>query len=88
MQEEHKNFAQEGQSAQSECQDDVKHHFTAFVINAAGQLIELDGLKKGPVVICENCSGDVLRDSVVEIRRRLEAEEITESLSVMTLNAL
>lgn len=87
MQEEHKSFAQEGQSAVSETQDDVKHHFTAFVVNSAGQLIELDGLKKGPHVIAENCS-DVMRGAVAEIQRRLAAEEISESLSVMTLNAL
>jgi len=56
-------------------------------VNAAGQLIELDGMKKGPHVIAEACS-DVMRGAVAEIQRRLAAEEISESLSVMTLNAL
>jgi hypothetical protein len=51
MQEEHKAFAAEGQSNAAESQADVKHHFTAFVVNQQGQLIELDGMKKGPHVI-------------------------------------
>ena len=70
----------------AECQDDVKHHFTAFVINSAGQLIELDGTKKGPHVIAEACT-DLLRGTIAEIQRRLSAGEISESLSMMTLNA-
>ena len=70
----------------SATQDDVKHHFTAFVVNAKGQLIELDGTKKGPLVVAESCT-DVLRGSVAEIQRRLAAGEISESLSMMTLNA-
>jgi hypothetical protein len=50
-------------------------------------LIELDGLKAGPVVIAEACS-DLMRGAVAEVQRRLAADEITESLSVITLNAL
>ena len=50
----------------AQCQDDVKHHFTAFVVNSAGQLIELDGTKKGPHVIAESCE-DVLRGTIAEI---------------------
>jgi hypothetical protein len=38
-------------------------------------------------VIEEGCT-DVLKSSVKEIMRRLEAGEISDSLSVMTLNAL
>ncbi len=36
MKEEHKAFAAEGQSNAAESQADVKHHFTAFVVNQAG----------------------------------------------------
>ena len=56
-------------------------------MNSAGQLIELDGCKKGPYVVAEGCS-DVLRGAVAEIQRRLGDGEISESLSMMTLNAV
>ena len=81
----HRGFAAQGQSVQAEEQSDVKHHFTAFVVNSAGQLIELDGCKQGPYVVAENCS-DVLRGAVGEIQRRLAAGEVSESLSMITLN--
>jgi len=64
----------------------VKHHFVAYVVNAANQLIELDGTKAGPHVIEGGCE-DVLRGSIKEIKRKLEAGEISESMSMMTLNA-
>ena len=38
-------------------------------------------------MIVEGCT-DVLKAAVTEIQRRLTAGEISESLSVMTLNAL
>lgn len=86
FQEAHKGFAAQGQSAGASTQDEVKHHFVAFVVNKDKQLVELDGTKKGPVVIEENVE-DVLRASIKEIKKRLEAGEISESLSMMTLNA-
>ena len=55
------------------------------MINGKGQLIELDGTKKGPVVIKE-ASTDVLADSVAEVKRRLADGEISEKLSMMSLN--
>ena len=64
----------------------MKHHFIAYTINKKGQLIELDGTKAGPVVIAEK-SEDVLTDAVTEIKRRLDAKEISESLSMMSFNA-
>jgi ubiquitin carboxyl-terminal hydrolase L3 len=81
----HKGFAMKGQSqAITSNQDNVKHHFVAFVV-MDGKLIELDGTKKGPNVIgdCE----DVLRGSIAEIQKRLAAGEISDQLSMMTLNA-
>ena len=81
----HKGFAAKGQSqAITSNQDKVKHHFVAFVV-MNGKLIELDGTKKGPNVIgdCE----DVLRGSIAEIQKRLAAGEISDQLSMMTLNA-
>ena len=81
----HKGFAAQGQSNQAAEQDDVKHHFTAFVVNSAGQLIELDGCKKGPLVIAEGCQ-DVLRGAVAEIQRRLADGAVSESISMITLN--
>ena len=70
----------------SESQDQVQHHFIAFVVNSSNQLVELDGTKKGPHVVAEGCS-DVLRGTIAEMKRRLEAGEVSESLSMMTLNA-
>ena len=84
--EQHASAASEGQSNFADSQDDVKHHFVAFIVNGAGQLVELDGTKQGPHVVSESCD-DVLRGSIAEIQRRLGAGEISESLSMMTLNA-
>ena len=55
-------------------------------MNENKQLVELDGTKKGPYVCAEGCE-DVLRGSIAEIKKRLEAGEISESLSMMTLNS-
>ena len=83
----HASKAALGESNQAAHQSEVKHHFIAFVVNSAGQLIELDGCKQGPNVVSENCA-DVLRGAVAEIQRRLGAQEISESLSMITLNGL
>ena len=82
---EHKGFANQGQSAVAATQEEVKAHFIAFVINENKQLIELDGMKKGPNVIAEGQT-DVLRATIKEIQRRLEAGVITDQLNMMTLN--
>jgi len=50
---------------------EVLHHYTAFITNKDKQLIELDGKKKGPLVITEGCT-DVLRGAIEEIQRRLK----------------
>ena len=81
----HKKFAMKGQSETIVSNKDtqkVKHHFVAFVIQG-GYLFELDGTRNGPHLIgqCE----DVLRGTIAEMKRRLEAKEISESLSMMTL---
>jgi len=79
----HKKFASKGQSQTIlSKQDDVKHHFVAFVVHD-GLLLELDGTKNTPNVIGE-CQ-DVLRGTIAEVQRRLLAKEVTESLSMMTL---
>lgn len=66
-------------------QDDVKHHFIAFVLNAKGQLVELDGIKSGPLVVKDQ-SEDLLKDAVTLLQARVEGGEISESLAVLTLN--
>uniref|UniRef100_A0A7R9ZH05 Ubiquitin carboxyl-terminal hydrolase n=1 Tax=Pseudictyota dubia TaxID=2749911 RepID=A0A7R9ZH05_9STRA len=81
----HKSFAMQGQSAAiTSDQSKVQHHFVAFVVKD-GCLIELDGTKQGPYVIGE-CS-DVLRGAIAEIQKRLASGEISDKLSMMTLNA-
>ena len=66
-------------------QDDVKHHFVAFVKNAKGQIVELDGTKVGPFVVQEKCD-DILKDTAKILLKRVEEEEISESLAVLTLS--
>ena len=84
--EQHLAAAEEGQSTQAAEQDDVRHHFVAFVVNAKNQLVELDGTKVGPHIVAEDCT-DVLRGTIAEIQRRLAEGDISESLNMMTLNA-
>lgn len=83
----HKGYASRGQSQEiTSDQSNVRHHFIAYVLNSKGKLVELDGTKKGPVVLGD-CGGDVLRGSISEIKRKLEQGEISESLNMMTLHA-
>merc|ERR1719502_47077 len=81
---EHAGFASQGQSAEiTSDQSKVRHHFVAFVVKN-DVLIELDGTKQGPHVIGE-CKDGVLRGSIKEIQRRLAEGEISDQLSMMTL---
>ena len=93
----HRTFAQQGQSAAIlHNQNQVHHHYVAFVV-WQGQLYELDGTRpEGPRRIesagtsafgSESSSScDVLRGAIAEIQKRLAAGEITERLSILTLN--
>jgi ubiquitin carboxyl-terminal hydrolase L3 len=82
----HKTYASKGQSREiTSGQDKVKHHFIAYTLNPEGQLVELDGTKAGPVIVGD-CGGDMLRGSIKEVMGKLERGEISESLSMMTLN--
>lgn len=82
----HREKASEGGSEVPVDQEGIKHHFTAFVVNGSGQLIELDGCKQGPLVIAEQCE-DVLRGAVAEIQKRLADGDISDKVSMITLNA-
>ena len=55
----------------------MKHHFIAFVRTEDGKLIELDGMKKGPVVIQEG-SIDLLNDTAKILLKR-----VTDGLKVL-----
>lgn len=82
----HTSFAMQGQSAAiTSDQGKVQHHFVAFVVTKDGQLVELDGTKRGPLLLGD-CD-DVLRGSIAEIQKRLANGEISDKLSMMTLNA-
>ena len=82
----HKSYASKGQSREiTEGQEKVKHHFIAYILNGEGKLVELDGTKLGPVVVGD-CDGDLLRGSIKEVMGKLERGEISESMSMMTLN--
>eukprot|EP00581_Thalassiosira_minuscula_P019993 CAMPEP_0183714272 /NCGR_PEP_ID=MMETSP0737-20130205/8852_1 /TAXON_ID=385413 /ORGANISM="Thalassiosira miniscula, Strain CCMP1093" /LENGTH=250 /DNA_ID=CAMNT_0025943179 /DNA_START=172 /DNA_END=924 /DNA_ORIENTATION=+ len=83
----HKTHAAKGQSqAITSDQSKVKHHFIAYALDKDGKnLVELDGTKAGPVIVGD-CGGDILRGSIREVKGKLERGEISESLSMMTLN--
>ena len=81
----HKKRAGEGDSVQASEQKDVKHHFVAFVVNEQKQLVELDGTKKGPLVVAENCE-DVLRGTISLMQQRLQDGEYSDKMALMTLN--
>ena len=84
----HKEHASEGQSASiTSDQSKVRHHVVAYVLDKDGNdLVELDGTKAGPVIVEGGCGGDLLRGSIREVMGKLERGEISESLSMMTLN--
>ena len=81
--EQYRATASQGQSSQSRS---TTHHYTAFIVNEANQLVELCGCKEGPLVVAENCT-DVLKGTADEVMRRLQAGEITEAVSVLALTA-
>jgi hypothetical protein len=62
----------------------VKHHFIAFVLNAKGQLVELDGMKPGPLVVKEQAE-DLLKDAARILAQRVESGDYSESLAVLAL---
>ena len=62
----------------------MKHHFIAFVRTEDGKLIELDGMKKGPVVIQEG-SIDLLNDTAKILLKRVTDGLISESIAVQVL---
>ncbi len=89
----HVTHASKGQSqAITSDQSLVKCHYVAYVLDKSGKyLVELDGTKAGPVVVQVNSDGestgvDLLRASIREIQGKLARGEISESLSMMTLN--
>ena len=81
----HIQYAAEGQSEQCSCDSSVKHHFIAFVQNAKGQMVELDGLKDGPRVIKEKCE-DLLGEAAKVLMERVQDGKYSESLAVLTLS--
>ncbi|CDW88284.1 ubiquitin carboxyl-terminal hydrolase isozyme l3 [Stylonychia lemnae] len=85
FQETHKQYAAQGQSNLAATQDDVRHHFIAFVLNSKGQLVELDGVKSGPLVIKDH-SEDLLTDAAQILSERVANGDYSESLAVLTLN--
>lgn len=81
----HTNFAGQGQSNLCGTQDDVKHHFVAFVyIN--GDIVELDGCIKGPYIVKKGVSKEnFAQETFDEIKRRLESKNISDSIAMMYL---
>ena len=81
----HNEYASMGQSAHCQEQSDVKNHYVTFIFYQ-GNLVELDGLLDGPYVVKENIQeNDLLDETVLEMKRRLEEGLVTENLSIMFL---
>lgn len=81
----HHSFAKEGQSSVPTEQKQINHHYVAFV-NINGNLIELDGTLKGPVIIKKNVTPDsLLDDTIEELRKRLGMGVIAENLAMLYL---
>jgi ubiquitin carboxyl-terminal hydrolase L3 len=82
----HMQFSLEGQSGVPQSDDQVNHHFIAYV-HLNGNVVELDGTIKSPVVVKKNTTQDKLLDDAIEdIRKRLENGEINEDLSIIMVN--
>jgi ubiquitin carboxyl-terminal hydrolase L3 len=60
--------AAEGQTATPDAEDDVNHHFVAFIRSKEGRLLELDGLRPGPIDHGP-CAEDDLLDRAIGIIR-------------------
>lgn len=60
--------AEQGQTATPSADDDVNHHFITFVLSEDAHLVELDGMKKGPVDHGP-CTIDMLLRRALEIVR-------------------
>lgn len=79
----HMSSANEGQSGIPSTQDNVSHHYIAYV-HHNGKVYELDGTIPGPISIKENVSkNDLLDVAVDEIKRKIELGLISESLSIL-----
>jgi ubiquitin carboxyl-terminal hydrolase L3 len=57
-----------GQTATPDAEDEVNHHFITFIRSSAGHLLELDGMKPGPVDH-GSCSAEELFQKAVGIIR-------------------
>lgn len=82
----HMQFALEGQSEVPQTDEQVNHHFIAYV-HLNGNVVELDGTIKSPVIVKKESSQDKLLDDAIEdIRKRLMSGEINEDLSIIIVN--
>ena len=60
--------AAEGQTETPDAEDNVNHHFIAFVRSANGHLLELDGMKSGPIDH-GTCGADQLLEKAMGVIR-------------------
>ncbi len=62
----------------------MNHHFIAFIKTEDGRLVELDGMKQGPVVVKEACE-DLLKETAQVLLKRVEEGKYSESIGVQVL---
>ena len=76
----HKDFAGKGQSSVPKKR--ITHHYVAF-INYEGNVYELDGCKKSPVVLKKNIMFNDFLDVVIdEVKRRITNNEIKDKINL------
>ena len=80
----HDKYGLAGQSDVPTEEDEVAFHYVAFVKTEDGKMIELDGLKKGPLVVKESCD-DLLSDAAATIMSRLGEGVYSERISLQVL---
>ncbi|KAI5635740.1 ubiquitin carboxyl-terminal hydrolase, family 1 domain-containing protein [Phthorimaea operculella] len=80
----HKELAQEGQTNTPGAQDEVNHHFIAFV-HKDGVLYELDGRKAFPVNHGATCADSLLEDAAKVCKEFMARDPTEVRFTVMAL---
>ena len=79
------SVAGQGQTETPDAEDEVNHHFICFVRSADGDLLELDGMKPGPVNHGSCGPDDVLERAIAIIRDDMMTKTPNLNFSALAL---